>query len=195
MKRPSLASRLPLRLSAVALIASASLPSITLACGYHLESIFLERVGLNVVYPDAMHVMGAISTAQIAKRLPMPVSAAATPDLFAYQRTVKALERLSQRLGPGGPPSSFSLVLVEQMLWTRFDLGNSVKIEVHVPAPASGELVVVSGEGVIAEIANARLSIAEARRLGLIRLYGSEAQIDRFLAASKRMIQSSATNG
>jgi hypothetical protein len=184
---------MPLLAGAVAMSAAASMPFDGLACGYHFSDVFQERVALNVVYPEAMHVAAAISTAQIEKRLPMPVSSAATPDLFAYQRTVKALERLGAQLVPDARLSSFSLVLIERMLWTRFDLGGGVKVQIHVPAPETDDLVVVSGEDVIAEIVNARMSINEARKLGLIRLYGSDAQIAGFLAAFKK--RSSATHG
>jgi hypothetical protein len=196
MKPVLLAARLR-SLSRVAVaIAALSLPSNAFACGFHTGGVLVERVGLNIVYPNAMHVLGAISTAQIEKRLPMPVfQAAVTPDLFAYQRTVKVLERWARQLTRGGPPLSFSLVLIEPMLWTHFDLGDSVTMQADVSAPEPGELVVVSGDGVIAEIANGHLSITEARRLGLLRLYGSDAQIARFLAASKGMMRSSATRG
>ena len=195
MKRVPLLSRIQSLLSVAVVIAATALPYNSLACGYHLSNVSLERVGLNIVYPDAMHLIAAISTAQIEKRLPTPVSAAATPDLFAYHRTVKVLERLARQLAPDAPSLSFSLVLIERMLWTRFDLGDGLKMQIHVSAPQSGDLVVVSGEVVISEIASTRLSIDEARRLGLIRLYGSDAQVARFLAAFKGMIHSSATDG
>src|SRR5262245_8710960 len=125
------------RLGAIVVAVAASLPSDAAACGYHLQGVQVERVALNIVYPEAMHVLGAVSGAQIEKRLPI----AAAPDLFGYQRTVKALERLAKRLVPGGPQLSFSLVLIEPMLWTRFDVGDSVEMQVHVSAPEPGELV------------------------------------------------------
>jgi hypothetical protein len=193
MKRALLALRTQSLMTVAALIAAVSLPSSSFSCGFHLQDVFVQRVGLNIVYPDAMHVMAAISTAQLEKRLPTRVSAAGTADLFAYQRTVKMLERLGKQLAPDAP--SFSLVLIEQMLWMRFDLDGGVRMQVHVSAPQPGELVMVSDDVVISEIVNARLGIDEARRRGLIRLYGPEAQIARLLAAFEKMTHSSATDG
>ena len=45
-----------------AVIATASSPSASLACGYH-DDVSLARGILNWVYPDALHVIGAISAA------------------------------------------------------------------------------------------------------------------------------------
>jgi len=39
------------------------------ACGYH-DDVSLARGALNWVYPDALHVVGAISTAVAERRLP-----------------------------------------------------------------------------------------------------------------------------
>jgi hypothetical protein len=68
------------------------------------------------------------------------------------------------------------------MLWTRFvSEGGDVRPQVHVSGPNAGDLVVISGEEVIQEIAHDRLSFGEAYRQGLIRLYGTEEQVRLFL--------------
>ena len=54
---------------------------------------------------------------------------------------------------------------------------------IHVSGPERGDLVVVSGEVVVAAIADGRITVGEAQRAGLIRLYGSDDQIAWFLAA------------
>ena len=165
-----------------ALVMATSSPSRSMACGYHLDDVSLERAGLNIVYPESMHVVGAIATAQAAKRLPAP---ALIRDLFAYHRTVRTLERLEEELRPasgGAKRLPFSLVFIERMLWTRFDFEGEQRMQVHVAGPQSEDLVLVSGEEVIEEVANNRLGIDEAWKLGLVRLYGSETQVARFLA-------------
>ena len=92
------------------------------------------------------------------------------------------LERFGGALG--GSSSSFSLVLLGPMLWTRFagDDGG-LRAQVHVAGPTPGDLVLVSELIVIQAIADGRLAVGEAHREGLIRLYGSDEQRTRFLAS------------
>jgi hypothetical protein len=156
-------------------------PSEGAACGYH-DDVSLARGVLNWVYPDALHVVGAISTAVIERRLPAPAPAVG---LLGYHGTVRALDQHAQqlRMSSGETPRPiFSLLLIEPMLWTRFvSEGGDVRPQVHVSGPQAGDLVVISGEEVIREIAKGRLSIGEAYRHGLIRLYGTEEQVRSFL--------------
>jgi hypothetical protein len=158
-------------------------PPAVFACGYH-DDVTLARGVLNWVYPDALHVVGAIATAVTERRLPPPTSA--EPDLWAYQRTVRSLDQYARQLrnvsGEAQPPS-FALLLIEPMLWTRFVAqGDDLRSQAHVPGPESGELVLISGENVIREIVGNRLTIGEAHRLGLVRLYGAKEQVGVFLS-------------
>ena len=78
---------------------------------------------------------------------------------------------------------TFSLLLIESMLWTRFASdGSGLQSQVHISQPQAGDLVLISGEDVIREITNSRLFVGEAYRLGLVRLYGTEEQVRQFLA-------------
>ncbi len=171
-------------LSMAAAVAAVS-PSASLACGYE-DDASVARGSLNWVYPDALHVIGAISTAVAERRLPAPNFDAAAPDLFGskYRQTAQSLEQLGIALNNAPdmtPTLSFSLVLVEPMLWTRFEAAQGeLRAHVHVTGPTPGDLVLVSGEAVVSEIANGRLTIDEARKLGFIRLYGSEEQKSQF---------------
>jgi hypothetical protein len=183
---------------AAAVITTAHLPSQSLACGYH-DDVSIARGLLNWVYPNGLHVLGAISIAVSERRLPAPD--ATGTDLFGsgYRKTVKSLERLSGALSAAAErraPFSYSLVLVEPMLWTRFEahLGE-LRMQLHVSGPQPGDLVLISGQGVIAEIANGRLDLGEAHRLGLVRMYGSDQQRAEFLAmyqhvGGERLLQS-----
>ena len=154
------------------------------ACGYHSD-MSLARGLLNWVYPDALHVVGAISTAVAERRLPAAATASRGPGLFGYHSIVRSLERHVHQLRMSSVETTlptFSLVLIEPMLWTRFvSEGGDVRMHVHVSGPQPGDLVMISGEDVIREIANNRLSVDEAYRRGLIRLYGTEEQIAVFL--------------
>jgi hypothetical protein len=160
------------------------------ACGFH-DDVTLARGVLNWTYPDALHVIGAISVATAAKQLMYRERPGPDPFGSHYHATVKALERAAELLSAGpddAQPLSFSLVLVEPMLWTHFEVGSRApRMQAHVPGPLPDQLVVVSGQDVIHAIANDGLGIGEAHRLGLIRLYGNDTQVAAFLAAFRHV--------
>ena len=176
---------LVISLSAAAAIAL-SVPA-AFGCGYD-DDVSVARGLLNWVYPDLLQVIGAMSAAVAERRLPAPTFDAGKPEPFGsgYRKTAQSLEKLGMELGASStvPPLSFSLVLVEPVLWTRFEAaGGALRARVHVAGPAPGDLVLVTGEAVLGEIASGRLSIGEARSLGFIRFYGTEAQVAAFLDA------------
>jgi hypothetical protein len=160
------------------------------ACGFH-DDVSIARGVLNWTYPEALHVIGAISAEVAQKRLLHREVELAAPGLFSaqYHATVKTLERLSGLLREaGGGSPSFSLVLVEPMLWTRFEVGTSeLRTQLHAAGPQAGDLVLISGQNVIRAVADGELAIGDARDRGLIRLYGNETQIARFLDVFKNV--------
>jgi hypothetical protein len=179
------AKGLPLLTMCAALLAL-STASTSRACGYH-DDVSVTRGALSWTYPDALHVIGAISSATMSRRLvhyEMP-----SPDLLGsqYRATAKALERFTEMLNAvsrEAPPLSFSLVLIEPMLWTHVAAGpDGLRAQTHMSGPRPDDLVVVSGQDVIHAIANGTLGIDEAHALGLIRLYGTQLQVARFRAA------------
>jgi hypothetical protein len=158
------------------------LPSGAVACGYHNDVALLRGV-LNWVYPDALHVVGAMAKAVSEKRLPPPTF---EREPWGYHRIVRSLHQYAQQLrvfsGETRPPE-FSLLLIEPMLWMRFvSEGGDLQTQVHVSAPQAGDLILISGEDVIREITNSRLSVGQAYRDGLIRLYGTKEQVALFLS-------------
>ncbi|QFI69065.1 hypothetical protein [Sinorhizobium alkalisoli] len=185
MHRKACISRLLLPLSLLAAILS---PSASSACGYH-DDVMMARGLLNWIYPDALHVLGSISAAVAERRLPPPEPTGAGPDLFGanYRKTVRSLEHFGRKLPSVSgetPLPSVSLVLIEPMLWTRFEMDTSgLHMRVHVTGPEPEDVVLVSGEAVIGEIASGRLTFGKARELGLVRLYGPAAKRALFLLA------------
>jgi hypothetical protein len=177
------------RISFLALAFALGSPTVSAACGYH-DDVALARGLLNWTYPDALHVLGAIASATAERRLSAPEPAAPVRDLFGggYRQTVGSIERLAAALRNASVDrssrSAFAVVLVEPMLWTRFEASEDrdLNARIHVSGPERGDLVVVSGEVVVAAIADGRLTVGEAQRAGLIRLYGSDDQIAWFLA-------------
>ena len=104
---------------------------------------------------------------------------------MGYHGTVRSIEQYAQQLrmlSGGTRPPAFSLLLIEPMLWTRFvSEDGDLRAQVHASGPQAGDLVLISGEEVIREVTSNRLTIGEAHRLGLIRLYGTEEQVALFL--------------
>jgi hypothetical protein len=151
------------------------------ACGYH-DDVTIARGALNWIYPDALHVVGAMARAVSERRLPAPVQAR---DAWAFNRIARSLHQFAKQLripAGGNAPSAFSLLLIEPMLWTHFTpIEGDLQAQVHVSAPPVGELVLITGEDVLREIVNDRLSVGDAYRQGLIRLYGTETEVARFL--------------
>ena len=122
------------------------------------------------------------------KRLPAPTF---ERDPWGYHRIVRSLHQYAQQLqafsGETRPPE-FSLLLIEPMLWTRFiSEGGDLQTQVHVSAPQAGDLILISGEDVIREITNSRLSVGQAYQHGLIRLYGTKEQVALFLSLYDRV--------
>jgi hypothetical protein len=127
------------------------LPPGAVACGYH-DDVTLARGLLNWVYPDALHVVGAMAEAVSEKRLPAP-NFGRERDPWGYHRIARSLQQYAQQLrmplGETRPPE-FSLLLIEPMLWTRFiSEAGELQAQVHVSGPEAGDLVLISGEDVI----------------------------------------------
>jgi hypothetical protein len=167
------------------------------ACGYE-DPVDVARGLLNWAYPDSLHVMGAISREAAGKRLPLANFNQPGRDLFGhrYLSTKKALDQFGEMLGeapPGPSQSPVSLVLIEPMLWTRFEHDKrGMRTHVHVAGPQLGDLILVSGEAVISEVVAQRLTLGDAYTRGLVRLYGSETQIAQFLATYRHVGESGA---
>jgi len=155
----------------------------TWACGFHTSQSLSQTI-LNLHYPDALHVNGAVWSAQEKgllpldrKRLQATGAKRKLLDTRAYLETQRALYALGasfERAHPEDTRPGMALVLTETMLWTRYPAGGG--IEPHVTDPESGDLVVVTDEPVVRTIADGQLTVTEALEKGLIRLYGSPEQ-------------------
>lgn len=162
---------------AVVLAAALTRPMTAEACGYHDPSLIARGI-LNWTYPKALYVGTAVWQAEASGVLPRH---AQTPtDLFAYQRMVRHLQTLGERLrrSPIAPQgSSFSMVLLDSMLWTRFAAApGGYAVEVHKEGPAAGDLVLVTDGKVIQALVEGSLDAAEAEAHGLVRFYGPAAR-------------------
>lgn len=161
------------------------------ACGFHTR-LSLQQSMLNLHYPNASWVSGAIWEGQQAGVLPMPdpkrLMATGSEREFreniALVTMTRALYALGAALGSTtGEPDrpGISVVLQESLLWTRYPADGS--FEFHVDGPQEGDLVIVTDEPVVLEIEAGRLTVARAVEAGYLRLYGSTEHQGGFLAA------------
>ena len=162
------------------------------ACAYHDPAIY--RVGLlNWHYPESLHVNGAIFRAQQAGKLPGPDTERLTAtgayrkelDAAAFEKTKQALHRLGVRMSREaamGRTEQFSMVLVENVLWSWFSISRMQQtVAVDVNGPGISELVVVTDEPVVHAMASGDLRLSDAVKAGFMKLYGDPERIDQFV--------------
>lgn len=158
------------------------------ACGHHDPSS-VNLGALNMAYPDALHVRTAVWMAQrdggLPPREPSTDGDPQTATIHAMirlGRTVTMLGALRNRMPlPKGekPPPSFSVILIGPMLWARFEprIGE-LALQAHADGPAQGDVIVVTDEPVVTALIEGGITPQEARRLGLVRLYGESAGVE-----------------
>jgi len=148
-------------------------------CALEGDDVTLQRVVLNIVYPESLYVLGAVSSARLSGRIDRTLRICATPkDLrSAAFRINAALCKLRARLASDAPaeaPPALAIVLLEPMLWSRLSTeAGTLKLAFHVDGPVRGDVVAVTEEPVIAAINGGTLSAGDALSLGLLRLYGN----------------------
>lgn len=156
----------------------------SLACGFEdPKSAAAARGVLNWAFPDSLHVSTAVWQAQAAGILDRDQTPAAIKALVGYQKVTEKLSAFRDGLAAGlnghaVPP--MSVVMLGPMLWTRFQPdGMGVAMATHASGPASGDAVIVTDEPVIAAVVDGRLTPRDARKLGLLRLYGPAASVTK----------------
>lgn len=140
---------------------------------------------MNWSYPDLMHVGTQVWMAQRAGRLE-PDEFARRDDLtlearnrYGYLWATHWLRQLQGRFAAApvrGRRPDIAVLLLGPMLWSRYQAnGADVTLAVHVQGPAEGDIVVVTEAPVIKALAEGRLTVNEAMKLGVIRFYGNPA--------------------
>jgi hypothetical protein len=147
-------------------------------CGYEDPSSASTARGiLNFVYPDALHVATAIWNAQQQGVIGRDERPAAIKTLLGYHKAVQRLGVFRDSLSAavdGGSMPAISIVFIEPMLWTRYELaGVTLNMTPHVDGPANGDVVIVTDEFVVAALNEGQITPQAARKLGLMRIYGS----------------------
>ena len=178
MKARTIRSRLALLLVAVGALGATASAAVR-ACGYHIAI-----GGVSVVHPSSIPVAVAIGAAVSEGRL-APLADAPAP--IALVRANGAMRNLAMALqsdAPGLPPVAF--VLVEAHLWGRAVPGaGRISFQAHADGPASGDVIVVTGEPALAALLDGRLRWDAAIASGVVVVAGppeARAQVAGVLA-------------
>ncbi|MDG9924300.1 MULTISPECIES: hypothetical protein [unclassified Pseudomonas] len=141
------------------------------ACGYDGMAMDLTQA-----HPGSLDVALALHQAYQDQALARPVP---LPGGFGMRRALNMLGKLRNTLATQAPADSFSLLLVESGLWARFTTDDEqLKLTPHLPGPAPGDAVLITGEGTLLALQKGRLSTEQALQLGLIRLDASPVQAE-----------------
>ena len=140
------------------------------------------RAMIDWAYPKSLHVISAVWRAQLDGVIAGSAQIKPTPSIVGnYAASAHVLRRLgkkisAQQAAPARP--SFSLVLIGSVLWSRFSTsGDRSEPQIHTGGPAAGDVVVVTDEPVIEALLNGRLAADAAENRGLIRYYGTQADV------------------
>ena len=163
------------------------------ACGYDSLPTVIKLQGLmNHIYPDSLHVTGAIWEQQKTGRLPMPdgerivargakrksLEAKALWQMAGLLHAISAEFRSAQSADYG-----VSVALVENMLWVQMlpqSKDPKERFKLDTGNPREGDIIVVTDEPVIDVISQGKMTVMEALQTGVIRLYGDPKSIAMF---------------
>jgi hypothetical protein len=170
---------------------SATAPA-AFACGFeNPNSISVTRGVLNLAYPNSLHVVSAVWSAQLDGQIARSELRAGAQPLLGYHQAVARLGAFRDRLSTaitGGDVPPFSVVLIGPMLWTNYrPIGTALDMTPHAGGPLSGDVVIVTDVPVIAALVEGRVTAQQARELGLMRLYGSAAAVQGVISWFDRM--------
>lgn len=160
-------------------------------CGFeNPDSVAGQRGVMNLAFPKSAWVSTAVWQAQKAGDLPPDALAQRddlTPQARASLQLMRAtwlLKNLAKRLdvAPGAANRpAIAVVLMGPMLWSRVeprDGAVAARAQIHVGGPEPGDVVLVTDTPAIEAIVGAGMRFERAQQLGLVRLYGSAAQVD-----------------
>ena len=183
--------RLASAVRALSIAGAGLLAPVAFACGFE-DPAAMQTGFLNWEYPNALYVDTAVWRAQLDGRIETDPPLQTTNLLLVnpgFRKAMKTLEDFTVHLAGDPDPQhaqSFVVLFMEAMLWSRFEIGDGdAKLYPHIKAAADGETVVITHRVVLEAINRGALSAEEARRLGLMRLYGDDAAIAKTMAVFK----------
>lgn len=159
-------------------------------CGFEdPSSVAGQRGIINLAFPKSAWVSTAVWQAQkagdlppdaLARRNDLPPQARASLQLMRATWLLKSLAaRLDVPPGAADRPA-IAIVLMGPMLWSRIEPRDgdiAARAQIHVGGPEPGDVVLVTDTAAIEAIVGAGMRFERAQELGLVRLYGSAAQV------------------
>jgi hypothetical protein len=141
-------------------------PAPVSACGYDLVV-----GGVSVAHPSSIPVAVAIGAAVREGRLTPLADAPAPIALVRANGAMRTFAMALQSDTLGLPPVAF--VLVEAHLWGRaVPRAGQLSFQAHADGPATGDVIVVTGEPALAALLDGRLRWAAAVASGLVVVAG-----------------------
>lgn len=164
------------------------------ALPHTLSSSELSRAFINIIYPNAFHVFGAIIEAREEGRLP-PIDRArvtlrgdARTRLYKAEvdRSINTMQSLGVAIDKQVAKESqadIAVLLLEPMMWTRYS-GRYVNVRqgMQLDGPLDGDIVLITDLPVIESMRSGEMSIAEAIDMGVMRIYSSDQKKAALLA-------------
>jgi hypothetical protein len=164
----------------LAIVALASSADAGQACGFEdPNSATMQRVKLNLIYPNSLYVQGAVDEA-LREGVLLPAHFARPGDFFALQRTTSNLRQFAVLVDDAASDlPQFSMVLMGPVLWTQFHpTAKGITAETHVAGPLPGDLVIAMDVPALVALVSGDVSGAYANETGLVRYYGNPAEIE-----------------
>lgn len=155
---------------------------LTAACGYYgaLNNSFA------VLHPRSIDVALALGDAAKAGVLKSSTGAR-KGGVFSHRHVVPRIQRFGSALASaaGESVSSFSMLLVDSGLWSRFlSLPEGVVFEIRTEGTHAGDTAVITGSAVLAALEAGTLSLDEAMERGLLVIVpGMSADSQKILSA------------
>ncbi len=158
------------RAALVAALLAATSPGTTFGCGYHVAIAGGISTAHAASIPVALAVHAAIDSGRLT-----PVTEAPAP--LALVRANGAIRMFAAGLAQDAaamPP--IAIVLVEAHLWSRIvPESGAAQVQFHADGPASGDVIVVTGEPALRALLDGRLSWDTAIATGLVVVDGPDA--------------------
>lgn len=160
------------RASCILLALTMSAPQ-AFACGF--DAVVGDT--FSAQHPASISVALAISEGVRAGRIGAEAAAPIEAGPKGYWRAMSRLQRFQHLLGEAAGDRTdlpdMSVLLVDSQLWTRFRASQSgYRIEQHAAGPAPDDVVIITGEYVLDQIAAGAISPAEALETGVIAVDG-----------------------
>lgn len=169
--------------------AGVSESAVAQACGFdNPQAIALGTLNLN--YPDAASVLAAVWRAEDAGLLMPTRGRADGKGPLAFYRAAAGVKQFGTNLTDAlatGNGMAISVVLIPQVMWTRFGVGpEGPAVQSHAEGAQADDLVIVTEEKVVQGLVSGALDPQAAEGNGLLRFYGDPAEIASVRAALAR---------